>query len=175
MQKTGVKIFGVICQDVDSPEAQEAFQIYAEELTGITGMIAIQYAPYELGKNLFWYSNGKGVQIPVLTATFSLWNEVSNQRHNCGTPEYISSLVNRDKTLATSKERYSLTIVHAWSDFSETSKTTSRTAIGVNPILAAQSLLEDNIRVVSMNELLWRIRMKHFPDQREKIIIKYSK
>lgn len=165
LQKTGVKIFGVICQDVDSPEAQEAFQIYAEELTGITGMIAIQYAPYELGKNLFWYSNGKGVQIPVLTATFSLWNEVSNQRPNCGTPEYISSLVNRDEVLATSKERYSWTIVHAWSDFSETSKSSSKEAVGVNPILVTQKLLSDNVRMVSLNELLWRLRMKYYPNQ----------
>lgn len=164
LKETNIKIFGVICQDVTSDRAQEAFQIYAEELTDITGIIAIQYFPYELGKKVFWYSNKQGMQIPVVTATFSLWNEVSKQRSNCGTPEYISSLVNRDEKLAVGKERYSWTIVHAWSDFSKTSKSTLQNAIGVNPILATQKLLDNNIRMVSLNELLWRIRMMYHPE-----------
>lgn len=57
LQKTGVKVYGAICENVQSPEAQEAFQIYAEEMTDITGMIAIQYFPYELGKKVFWFQN----------------------------------------------------------------------------------------------------------------------
>lgn len=170
LKETNIKIFGVICQDVTSDRAQEAFQIYAEELTDITGIIAIQYFPYELGKKVFWYSNKQGMQIPVVTATFSLWNEVSKQRSNCGTPEYISSLVNRDEKLAVGKERYSWTIVHAWSDFSKTSKSTLQNAIGVNPILATRKLLDNNVRMVSMNELLWRIRMMYYPEEVKKLI-----
>lgn len=170
LQKTGVKVYGAICENVQSPEAQEAFQIYAEEMTDITGMIAIQYFPYELGKKVFWFQNKKGMQIPLLTATFSLWNEVNPARPACGTPEYVSSLINRDEKLSVAEDRYSWTIVHAWSDFGQTSKVSGESAVGVSPIVATEELLDDGIRPVSLNELLWRVRMSYYPEQVKSII-----
>lgn len=172
LQQTNVKVFGAICQNVQSAEAQEAFHVYAEEMTSITGMIAIQYFPYEQGKKVFWFQNRQGMQIPLLTATFSLWNEISNARPACGTPEYVSSLINRDNRLSDGKERYSWTIVHAWSDFAETSKITRKNAVGVNPIVATEELLEKDIRPVSLNELMWKVRMNYYPEQVKSIIDK---
>lgn len=165
LRKTGVKVFGVICENVESEKAREAFQVYAEELTDITGMIAIQYFPYELGKKVFWFTDRNGEHVPVLTAAFSLWNEVSSKRPFCGTPEYVASLINRDKALSSAGQSYSWTIVHAWSDFSETSKLTSRPAVGVNPVLAASRLLDDGIRLVPLDEMMWRIRMRFYPEE----------
>ena len=130
----------------------------------MTGMIAIQYFPYELGKKLYWYKNKKGYDIPMITADYSLWNEVNDSRPNCGTPEYISSLINRDMLLH-GKNNYSWTIVHAWSDFSKTSKTTTPPAKGVNPIKSSENLLLNDIRTVSLNELLWRVRIKYKNEQ----------
>lgn len=116
-------------KNVNSKEAQKALQIYAEELEGITGMIAIQYFPYELGKQIFWNKNKAGLSIPTIAADFSLWNEVNASRPHCGTPEYIASLINRDALSNTFGSNYSWTIVHAWSDFRKTSKISKKPAV----------------------------------------------
>ena len=170
LQHLGVTIFGAIFKDVSSSSAQEAIQIYAEELEGITGMIAIQYFPYELGKGVYWYKNRSGVDIPLITADFSLWNEVRADRPHCGTPEYVSSLINREALSSSFRNNASWTIVHAWSDFAQTSKVTPVPAQGVNPVVATESLLLDGIRTVSLNELLWRIRMKYRPSQTDSLL-----
>jgi hypothetical protein len=165
LQKMNIKVFGFICTNIKSNASQEAFQIYAEELKGITGMLAVQYFPYELGGDVMWFKNSQGIDIPVSTATYSLWNEVNPKRPNCGTPEYISSLINREVIAGKQRSVLSWTIVHAWSDFSRSSKVTKSPATGYNPVKATESLLSEGIKTVSANELLWRIRMKHRPDQ----------
>jgi hypothetical protein len=169
LEKMDIKVFGFICRNVKSNASQEAFQIYAEELKGITGMLAVQYFPYELGGDIMWFTNSQGIDIPVSTATYSLWNEVNPKRHNCGTPEYISSLVNRDFIAGKQSSTLSWTIVHAWSDFSRSSKVTKSPAIGFNPVKATESLLSEGIKTVSANELLWRMRMKYRPDQTKRL------
>ncbi|WP_300698086.1 GxGYxYP domain-containing protein [Bacteroides sp.] len=168
LNQIGIKIFGFICRDVMSKNSQEAFQIYAEELTGITGMLAVQYFPYELGENILWYKNNKGIDIPVVTASYSLWDEVHKGRPYCGTPEYVASLINRDVISLESKKDNALswTIVHAWSDFKRSSRITELPAVGMNPIIATEKLLLNQIKTISINELLWRIRMKYHPTQK---------
>ena len=172
LQELGIKIFGFICHDVSSKEAQEAFQIYAEELTGITGMMVIQYFPYELDGAVYWAKNKEGIDIPVITARYCLWNEVNKYRPRAGTPEYIALLINRDEIVAKDSNEYMLSwsSVHAWSNFSSTSKITQIPAIGVNPVVATESLLIGDIKTVSANELLWRIRMKYRPEQTKSLL-----
>lgn len=170
LEKTGVKVFGFICRDVDSPEAMEAYRIYAEEMPGITGMIAVQYAPYELDGQIYWVKNSSGVDIPVMTSRYSIWNEVADWRPRAGTPEFVASLINRDQAVADGDNVLSWTIVHAWSDFSKTSKVGGVPAVGYNPTKAAKELLVDDIHTVSINELLWRVRMKYRPEQTKAIL-----
>lgn len=170
LQKMDIKVFGFICRNVKSKESREAFQIYAEELKGITGMLAVQYFPYELGGDIMWFKNSYGVDIPVSTATYALWNEVNQERPNCGTPEYVASLINREVIANKKDPVLSWTIVHAWSDFSKTSNVSKLPAIGFNPIKATESLLSGSIKTISVNELLWRIRMKNRPGQTLKLI-----
>lgn len=170
LQELDIKVFGFICHNVKSKASQEAFQIYAEELKGITGMLAVQYFPYELGGDIMWFKNAQGVDIPVSTATYSLWNEVNSKRPNCGTPEYVSSLINREVAAAKQNGALSWTVVHAWSDFTKSSKVTKSPAIGFNPVKATEGLLSEGIKTISINELLWRIRMKYRPDQTIKLI-----
>jgi hypothetical protein len=172
LQRLNIKIFGFICMDISSKEAQEAFQIYAEELKGITGMLAVQYFPYELDGKIYWETNTKGIDIPVVTARYSIWNEVSKARPRAGAPEYISSLINRDALTAKANNNYMLswTIVHAWSDFSNTSKITETPAIGVNAVKTSKKLLINDVKTISVNELLWRIRMKYYPKQTKSLL-----
>lgn len=172
LNELGIKIFGFICRDVASPAAQEAFQIYAEELEGITGMVAVQYFPYELDGSIYWKKNKEGIDIPIVTSRYSIWDEVNLQRPRAGTPEYVASLINRDVMSNINKGDNMLTwtIVHAWSDFTNSSKLVSFPSIGVNPVQTAQSLLINKIKTISLNELLWRIRMKYRPQQTIEII-----
>lgn len=172
MEKTGVKVFGFICRDVDSPEALEAYQIYAEEMPGITGMLAVQYAPYELDGEIYWVKNKAGIDIPVMTSRYSIWNEVTDFRPRAGVPEFVASLINRDVTAAAEDDEdvLSWTIVHAWSNFAETSRISGNPAVGYNPTKAAKDLLMDGIHTVSINELLWRVRMKYRPEQTKALL-----
>lgn len=167
LKELGITIFGFICKNVASQASQEAFQIYAEEIEGITGMIAVQYFPYELDGSIYWKKNRKGIDIPIVTSRYSIWNEVNLQRPRAGTPEYVASLINRD-VMSNMNEKNNIlnwTIVHAWSDFTNSSKFVNASPIGVNPVYVTQNLLIDKIKTVSLNELLWRIRMKYRPQQ----------
>lgn len=172
LQQMDLKIFGFICRDVSSAASQEAFQIYAQEMDGITGMLAVQYFPYELGGEIYWHKNRENIDIPIVTATYSIWDEVNKNRPNCGTPEYVASLINRKTIQANAKKTNELswTIVHAWSDFSRTSKVTSQPAVGFNPVKTAEKMLINEIKTVSANELLWRIRMKYRENQTKTVL-----
>lgn len=173
MEKLGIKVFGFICRDVSSPDAMEAYKIFAEEMPGITGMMAVQYAPYELEGQIYWVKNKAGVDIPVMTSRYSIWNEINETlRPRAGTPEFVASLINRDEMKDTEDNILSWTIVHAWSDFSKSSKVTELPAIGYNPTKAAKELLVDEINTVSANELLWRVRMKYRPEQTKTMLNK---
>ncbi len=175
MNKMNIKIFGFICRDADSPEAFEAYKIYAEEMTGITGMIAVQYFPYELGGEIYWVENRDGIDIPVVSAKYSLWDEVNIHRPRAGTPEYIAALINRDHIASKGNKKYELswTIVHAWSNFSYSSPTTEKPAVGYYPVKATNDMLVDDIKVISTNELLWRIRMEHRKEQTQSLLRQY--
>ena len=175
LKKLDIKIFGFICRDVASKEAQEAFQIYVEEMEDITGMFAVQYFPYELDGSIYWKKNKKGIDIPVVTARYSVWNEVNIARPRAGTPEFVASLINRDAMNAKSDHENTLswTIVHAWSDFSLSSKMSGKPAVGFNPVKACEKLLIDDVKTVSANELLWRMRMKYRPEQTKSLMKGY--
>lgn len=140
-------------------------------------MIAVQYFPYELGGEIYWHKNNKGIDIPVVTATYSIWDEVNEHRPNCGTPEYIAALINRNVIRAKSKRNNELswTIVHAWSDFSHTSKVTLQPAVGFNPVTAAEKMLNSEIKTVSTHELLWRIRMKYRESQTKSVLCEMAR
>jgi hypothetical protein len=172
LKKLGIKIFGFICIDVSGKAAQEAFQIYAEELEDITGMMAVQYFPYELGGEIYWKKNKKDIDIPIVTARYSIWNEVNKNRPRAGTPEFVASLINRDAITANLNRQHTLswTIVHAWSDFTLTSKITEKPAIGFNPVKASEKLLINEVKAISANELLWRIRMHYRNDQTKSLL-----
>lgn len=172
LERLGITVFGFICFDVASPEAQEAFRIYAEEMPGLTGMLAVQYFPYELDGGIYWHRNRAGIDIPVVTARYSLWNEVNAQRPRAGVPEFVASMVNRDVSTAEEKGGRTLdwTIVHAWSDFGAASPQTPRPAVGVNPVRRTRALLLPSVKPVSVEELLWRIRMEYRPEQTRKVL-----
>lgn len=191
VQRTGTKVFGFICKDVNSPEAMEAYRIYAQHIKGLIGMVALQYYPYDGGQGkVFWVANADGVEIPVLTATHTLWNNADWPTG--GAPAKIARLLNQQAAGAADSDplSYGLVVVHAWSYFrhvpdknaddeaENVPRGVSRAVQpdvhrGLAPVQWTIQRLEPTLNVVSIEELIWRVRMRHDPSTTKDII--YSK
>lgn len=166
-----LKLFGFICKDVFSESSKEAFEIYAQEIEGLTGMLAIQYDPYNLGGDIVWVKNAKGIEIPVVTAKYSIWADLFNLSTR-GAPDYIGSSINRDAAKAASADKVDLswTIIHAWSSFDKTTASTDLPQKGYNVARQADKMLSPLVHNISLNELLWRIRDRYKPEQTKEIL-----
>jgi hypothetical protein len=166
MKRTGTKVFGFICMDVTSEDAIEAYRIYAEEMEDLTGMFAVQYAPYHGGYgDVIWVKNREGIEIPVVTARYSLWQDLAYA--GGGDVTQVSDAINagiRDR-----EESMDWTVVHAWSNFENPAQPGER-AKGIMPVKWCIDKLDEKIKIVSPEELLWRIRMKHNPEQTVEVI-----
>jgi hypothetical protein len=155
LEKTGVNVIGFISDNVTSPEAVEAYKILAEEIEGLAGMIAVDFAPYHGGGGkVIWVENQKGDEIPVVTARYSLWKDLGGFR--AGDPEQVAGAINEDAANADSPTM-DWTAVHAWSEF-ENPENSAHKAQGMLPVRWTIDLLDDGINVVSPEELIWRIR-----------------
>lgn len=180
MNRTGLTVLSFICQKVESPQAMEAYEIYAREIDGLTGMIALQYYPYEGGHGkVFWVKNKQGVEIPVVTATNTIWAYA--RWATGGTPAKIARLVNAEAQKDAGGATFSLVALHAWSHFQkapgsdETAELlpkkkdaadASETGInGFEPIEWCQERLTEKAKVMTPEELIWRLRMQHNSEQ----------
>jgi hypothetical protein len=174
MKRAGLYTYMFICYDLDSPASAEAFSIFAREIEGLTGMFAIQYAPYEAGDGkVYWVKNKAGVEIPVVTAKYCIWANLDQARS--GTPAKIARLLNEDTRRAAGEGRPSLSWVmtHAWSGFVRHDGPDEKaengqylapgSAAGVLPTRWCLDRLDKGLKVVTPEELLWRFRMAHDP------------
>ena len=169
----GLTTMGVICQDVHSKAAREAFTIYAHEIKSLCGIIAIQYYPYELNGEIEWFKNGTGIDIPVVTAKYSIWDTVDVRRPSGGTPSYVASLINRNALNAANNKQpgeLSFTIIHAWSSFDKRNSEEDVAVKGINAAWASAQKLNQCVHTISLEELLWRIRMRHRPQQTKNLL-----
>jgi hypothetical protein len=180
MGKSGIRIFGFICINVDSPEARAAYEIYAREIDGLAGMLAVQFTPYEGGEGrIYWVKNRAGVDIPVVTARYSLWANLDFP--GSGTPARIARLINEDaqKAIAAGETTGSWTIVHSWSSFGKirgndekgenVTKGAKVTGVGVAPTKWCLDRLSPGVHVVGIEELVWRLRMQHDPQTTQQL------
>ena len=187
MKKTNVRIIGFNVAKHDSPDARKSYEIIARETDGLLGILIFQYAPYEAGAGeVYWVKDKNNIDIPVVTARYSIW-ENSNQRPRAGTPAKIAREITESVAQST-KPRYDWAITHAWSYFKK-STTRDETAEnlpqenapsngglrGYIPVTWCADRLPSNIRVISPEELLWRIRMQHNPNQTRKQIEAFAK
>lgn len=167
MQRTGTTVLGFIGVDIRSQDAIDAYQIYAEEIENLTGMLGVQYAPYHGGEgDVIWVEDKKGIEIPVVTARYSRWEDLDvNERG--GNVQKIANVINSDVDGKTNVMDW--TIVHAWSNFQNPADS-SEIAGGMEPISWAIEQINEDVNTVSPEELLWRIRMKNNPDQTISVI-----
>ena len=125
-----------------------------------------------------------GIEVPVITARYSIW-EHANDRPRAGTPAKVAHEI-RETVERTSKAelpRYDWVIAHAWSFFKEAPGTNENAedmpqedasanggVRGYSPVTWCAARLAKSIRVVSPEEMLWRLRMKHHPAQTKQFI-----
>lgn len=186
MQRAGSKILCVNCRDLSSQEALQAFEIYAREMPGIWGILAIQYAPYEGGDGkIFWVSGSDGIEIPVVTAKYAIWGNANTFGPRIGTPARVAHLINasiKDSQSGDSPAGH-WTVVHAWSFFKhvsgadeeaenlpQTDAVSKGGERGIAPVEWCIERLDPAMHVVTAEELVWRLRMQHDPKQTEQAI-----
>jgi hypothetical protein len=176
MKKTNTKIIGFNFHDLFSADARRAFEIFAREMDGVEAILAFQYYPYEGGEGkVFWVKGSGGRDIPVFTCRYAIW-ENCNQRPRCGTPAKIAREIAQDVAETTKGEaqRLDWVIDHAWSYFRkvpgsdedaenmEQRDATEHGGIrGYSPAVWCAKRLPTGVRVVPIEELVWRIRERH--------------
>jgi hypothetical protein len=115
----------------------------------------------------------------VITARYSIW-EHSNSRERAGTPAKVAREINQtvEQTPRERLPRYDWVIAHVWSYFKESPGTdenaedmsqedaTKKNGVrGYSPVVWCAKRLPASIRVISPEEMVWRMRMKHDPAQ----------
>lgn len=179
MRQHRVKVLGLLCQDVLSTEAQEAYQAYITNNSQLIGIVAVQYSPYAGGEGqVMWFTNSEGIDIPVVTVRYALWNHGSSNLTNQGTPTYIAGKINELST--TDSTSYSVVAVHAWSEFSDIGTSTDPLAENVGGSTAGPEVvswcknkLNSNVKVVNVEELIWQLRMHERKEQTKNILSTY--
>ncbi|WP_158545392.1 GxGYxYP domain-containing protein [Bremerella cremea] len=173
MKATDTQVLCLLLLDIDSPAARHAYETFARHIPGLVGIIAMQYAPYEGGRGkVFWANDGRGGEVPVMTCRYAIWEHAN--RPNAGTPSQVATQINQELPIASAEDRLAWTVVHAWSWFRD-SDHPAREEVSQQeaPRLDAQrglaiadwcqQKLSDQVRAVTIEELLWRLRMAHDP------------
>ncbi len=179
MRQHRTKVLGLFCDDVKSEKAKEAFQAFISQNDQLTGVVAVQYTPYAGGNgDVMWFENSQGIQIPVVTVRYSIWNHGNRNNSNEGTPAYIASKLN--ELAAAQSGNASAVIVHAWSSFKNIGSSADLleennggSVRGVDPARWCAERLSENTRVVNVEEMIWQLRMKKQPQQTTEILKKY--
>ncbi|MDD2437109.1 MAG: GxGYxYP family putative glycoside hydrolase [Massilibacteroides sp.] len=174
MRQHRIKVLGLMAKDsVGSGKAQEAYQMFIEENDQLIGIVALQYTPYAGGKgDIYWFENKEGYSIPVITVKYSLWNEPLNRARE-GTPKYIADCLDGDSH----NPDFNLVCIHAWSRFSDQGKDCDELAetkpgevMGSDIATLLTNHLDDTYEVVSVEEMIWQLRMKYYPEQTKKYL-----
>jgi hypothetical protein len=172
MKKTNTRIIGFNVHRHDSPDARRAYEVFAAQTDGLLGILVFQYDRYEAGAGkTFWVKDRNGVELPVITARYAIWENVNN-RARAGTPAKVAREIR--ETVEKTPSRYDWVITHAWSYFKKAPGEDEQNlrpgagesgVRGYTPVTWCAERLPANIRVVSLEELIWRIRMEHDPAQ----------
>jgi hypothetical protein len=184
MSRTGTRIIGFNVWRLDSPDTVTALETIAREMDGLLAILAFQYAPYEAGAGrIIWVKDRTGNDLPVVTARYSMWAN-ANDRPRCGTPAKIAREI-RDDLPVTAAEpaRLAWVITHVWSYFRQApggdenaenlvqdDAAANLGTRGYAPVVWCADRLPPTVRVVDPEELIWRIRMQHAPEQTRELM-----
>lgn len=152
MRQHGIKVLHVMAQDLNSSNAKEALQAFVDANDQLEGITAVQYSPYTGGKGqIFWFKNKAGYDIPCVTAKYMIWKGIT-------TPQSVADAMVGNEGIGDC----CAVAMHAWSEFD--GKKSS------NVVSMCQNALPSSFELVSMQELIWRIRMKYRKEQTLKFL-----
>ncbi len=174
MRQHRVKVLGLIAHDVGSGAAREGFQAYVDANDQLEGIVAIQYSPYAGGEGeVMWMTNKKGYDIPVITVKYSLWNFGNRNTAREGTPAYVAGKLKDESR----DESFSLVAVHAWSRFKDIGNSNDPLAEndggnrnGAGAAVLCMKHLNNDFKVISVQEMIWRTRMRYREEQTKKFL-----
>ena len=185
MKKTNCRIIGFNVARYDSREARRAYEVFAGQTDGLLAILVFQYNRYEAGAGkTFWVKDRNGIEVPVISARYSIW-EHTNGRERAGTPAKVAREIREtvQKTPQKDRPRYDWVITHAWSyfkrapgadenaeDMPQETASAEGGVRGYSPVTWCAERLPPGIRVVSPEELVWRIRMRHNPAQTQRVM-----
>jgi hypothetical protein len=185
MKKTGSSIVGFNVSQFDSPDALKAYEVLASQADSLLAILIFQYSPYEAGMGkMFWVKDRNGIELPVITARYSIW-EHQNSRPQSGTPAKVAREIRQtiDTTPQEQLPHYDWVITHAWSyfkrapgvdetaeDMPQDNAAAQGGVRGYYPVTWCAEGLQPGIRVISPEEMVWRIRMQHDPGRTEGVI-----
>jgi hypothetical protein len=187
MRKNNTRIIGFNVAELDSSEARKAYEVFARQADGLLAILVFQYDAYEAGAGrTFWVKDRNGVEIPVISARYAIWHHL-NHRPRAGTPAKVAREIRQtvEKTPRGEQPRYDWVIVHAWSWFKKGAGNDENAEDMMpqedaaanqggqrlyGPVTWCAGRLPAHIRTVGPEELIWRIRMKHNPDQTKQLI-----
>ncbi|MGD0651669.1 MAG: hypothetical protein ABSA97_11120 [Verrucomicrobiia bacterium] len=185
MKKNNTRIIGFNVTKYDSSDARKAYEVIAGQTDGLLAILIFQYDPYEAGAGtIFWVKDRSGVDVPVITARYSIW-EHKNSRERSGTPAKVAREIRQtvEKTPPSDLPRFDWVIAHVWSWFKKSpgaddnaedmpqENAAARGGVrGYAPVTWCADRLPSNIRTLSPEEMIWRIRMKHNAEQTKKMI-----
>lgn len=182
MAKLGIRVLSPLLMDWDSEAAMEAYEICAREIPGLVAIMPIQYAPYNAGLGkVLWVKNAEGVPIPVISARYGLWGRLT-QLENNGPPALLAHKINAGarKGYPVDETFFDWTIVHAWSWFKKADggpdflgeemdqaqgPSTPGARRGFEPVGWCVERLAPSVRVVTPEELAWRLRVHLKPKE----------
>ena len=187
MQKNNTRIIVFNVAKFDSPDALKAYQAFAGQTDGLLGIMVYEYDRYEAGAGrTFWVKDRSGVEVPVVSARYSIWSH-TNDRPRSGTPAKIAREIRETSENKSARPdeppHYDWVIAHVWSWFkpmpgsdenaenlAQENPSAHGGVRGYTPVTWCAERLPASIRVVSPEEMLWRIRMNHSRDQTQKLI-----
>ena len=176
MAALNVRVLCVLAMDWDGDAARRAYELYAARIPGLTGIFALQYYPYNGGLGrVLWVNNADGAPIPVISARYALWNNMSKVEKN-GPPALVADLISRAPRDSAADPEGSIDWVsaHAWSFFRKADTSQDLLAEemdqekaardpgarrGLEPVQWCVDRLAPQVRVVTPEEIAWRMRL----------------
>ncbi len=154
MRQHGIKILHVMARSFSDPRGQEMLQAFVDANDQLEGITGVEYAPYNGGQGkVYWFTNKAGYDIPLITTKYMLWQGISP-------PAMAAQNMNRNEEA--DKQTFSTVAIHAWSDFDG-----NRASDGA---VLMRNGLEDRFKVVSVQELIWRLRMAEREEQTKQFL-----
>jgi len=149
MQAANVDVLCLIFDKMKSEKARAAMQIYADNMPGLKGILAMDYYPYSKGEGeVFWIERKTGAPLPVAAARYELRTDFK-----IPTTGGVDDVV---RMLSEHPLPQQWIVQHAWSSF-EAPDAPGRRVTGLEGSAWAVERLRDKFQIVTVQEMFKRL------------------